>query len=94
LAIDARYRGFPISLYVLPLATLTALQLERRPGWHIGRQQMPEEWLLTLLCGLSALVFAIREGLNNQPALLLAGLVLCFAVSQLGLRNRGPGQDQ
>jgi glucan 1,3-beta-glucosidase len=94
LAIDARYRGFPISLYVLPLATLTVLQLERRPGWHIGRQQMPEEWLLTLLCGLSALVFAIREGLNNQPALLLAGLVLCFAVSQLGLRNRGPGQDQ
>jgi glucan 1,3-beta-glucosidase len=94
LAIDARYRGFPISLYVLPLATLTVLQLERRPGWHIGRHQMPEEWLLTLLCGLSALVFAIREGLNNQPALLLAGLVLCFAVSQLGLRNRGPGQDQ
>jgi glucan 1,3-beta-glucosidase len=94
LAIDARYRGFPISLYVLPLATLTVLQFERRPGWHIGRHQMPEEWLLTLLCGLSALVFAIREGLNNQPALLLAGLVLCFAVSQLGLRNRGPGQDQ
>lgn len=94
LAIDARYRGFPISLYVLPLATLTVLQFERRPGWHIGRHQMPEEWLLTLLCGLSALVFAIREGLNNQPALLLAGLVLCFAVSQLGMRNRGPGQDQ
>ena len=94
LAIDARYRGFPICLYVLPLATLTVLQIERRPGWRISRQQMPEEWLLTLLCGLSAVVFAIREGLNNQPALLLAGLVLCFALSQLWPGNRGASQDQ
>jgi glucan 1,3-beta-glucosidase len=94
LAIDARYRGFPTSLYVLPLATLTALRLEQRPGWRIGRQQMPEEWLLTLLCGLSAMVFAIREGLNNPPALLLGGLVLCFAASQLWPRNRSASQDQ
>ena len=94
LAIDARYRGFPISLYVLPLATLTVLQLEQRQGWRIVRQQMPEEWLLTLLCGLSAVIFAIREGLNNPPALLLAGLVLCFAASQLWPRNRSASQDQ
>jgi len=94
LALDARYRGFPISLYLLPLSTLIVLQLEQRPGWRIGRQQMPEEWVLTLLCGLSAVVFAVREGLSNQPALLLAGLVLSFVASQLWLPNRGASQDQ
>ena len=94
LAIDPRYRGFPISLYVLPLATIAALQLERHPGWRITRQHMPEEWLLTALCGLSAAVFVVREGWRNQPSLLLAGLVLWFAISQLRTRHRGARQNQ
>lgn len=95
LALDARYRGFPLALYALPLLVLSALAVSEPQGWRLRWPQMPEETALTLLCGASAVAWAVREGPQNLPSLVLAGLVLLFCASQLtGLRGQRAGQHQ
>ncbi len=95
LALDARYRGFPLPLYVLPLTIISALALSESQAWRLRWRQMPEEAGLTLLCGVCAVVWALREGPLNPASLTLSGLVVLFSLSQLISRNsQSAGQHQ
>jgi glucan 1,3-beta-glucosidase len=95
LALDPRYRGFPMPLYLLPLAVVSALALCEPRGWRLRWPQMAEEVALAAVCGVSAVIWALREGPLNLPSLAWSGLVLLFCVSQLaGLRRQRTGQHQ
>jgi glucan 1,3-beta-glucosidase len=83
LAVDARYRGFPTCLYVLPIMALSLLSLFDRRGRRLQFRLMPEETALAGLAGVCAVLIAFREGWHNPSALGLAGLALAFALSLL-----------
>jgi glucan 1,3-beta-glucosidase len=83
LAVDARYRGFPTCLYVLPVMALSLLSLFDRGGRALQFRLMPEETALAMLAGGCSVVIALREGWHNPSALGLAGLGLTFACSLL-----------
>jgi glucan 1,3-beta-glucosidase len=94
LAVDARYRGFPTCLYLLPVMALSLLSLFDRRGRALQFSLMPEETALAALAGFCAVVIAVREGLYNPQALGLAGLALAFACSLLVPAGRLPREHQ
>ena len=95
LALDARYRGFPTPLYLLPLAVVSALALREPKGGRLRWPGMAEEVALATVCGVSALTWALREGPLNLQSLGWSALVLLFCASQLaGLRRQRTGQHQ
>jgi glucan 1,3-beta-glucosidase len=94
LAVDARYRGFPTCLYVLPVMALSLLSLFDRGGRRLQFRLMPEETALAGLAGACALLIALREGWHNPSALGLSGLALAFALSLLIPAGRLPRDHQ
>ena len=94
LAIDARYRGFPSSLYALPILALSLLSLLDRNAPRLRFRQMPEETLLAVLAGGGAAVIALREGLHNLPALGLGALAIALSASLLLPGRRFARDDQ
>ena len=67
----------------LPLTIISALALSEPQAWRLRWRQMPEEAALTLLCGVCAVVWALREGTLNPASLALSGSVVLFSLSQL-----------
>ncbi len=94
LAIDARYRGFPSSLYALPILALSLLSVLDRNAHRLRFRQMPEETLLAALAGACAVVIALREGPHNLPALALSGLAIALSGSLLLPGRRFARDDQ
>ena len=81
LVFDARYRGFPIPLYLLPLASLLLLLVA---GFEASAIEVEEALLATIVL-IGAVVFIGMEGLSNRQALtfglqsiLLAGVATGF----------------
>ncbi len=77
LVFDARYRGFPLPLYLMPGITLVLLALlgDRPPS------SAAEERVLALLLGASSLVVAFAEGPSNTEAMIYCALSLAIALA-------------
>ncbi|MDO4905100.1 MAG: hypothetical protein Q4A16_06075 [Lautropia sp.] len=90
LVFDARYRGFPTVLYMLPVF---GLMLAKVAGFRMVGQI--EERLLAAICLLGAIGFVMIEGLANTESLSFAGtLVLMAALATDGrfwLNHTGNG---
>src|SRR5690606_27895562 len=77
LVFDARYRGFPLPLYLMPGITLALLAwLGDRPP-----SSAAEERVLALLLGASTLVVGFTEGPANTQAMVYCALALAIAAS-------------
>ncbi|MDO5056971.1 MAG: hypothetical protein Q4E06_06530 [Lautropia sp.] len=74
LVFDARYRGFPTVLYVLPVF---ALLLARLQGLRLAGAV--EERLLAGICLLGAIGFALIEGFANGESLRFAATLVVMA---------------
>ena len=76
LVFDARYRGFPLPLYLMPGVTVALLAwLGDRPP-----SSAAEERVLALLLGAASLVVAFAEGPSNTQAMLYCGLCIMIAL--------------
>lgn len=75
LMVDARYRGFPVSLYALPLAAGIAL------AWIAADRERPaaEDWLLALVLAAGSIAVAASEGPENVQSLAWAALCVVAA---------------
>jgi len=75
LMVDARYRGFPVSLYLLPLAAGIAL------AWIASDRERPasEDWLLALVLAAGSIAVAASEGPENVQSLAWAALCVVAA---------------
>lgn len=74
LVFDARYRGFPSVLYLLPVFALLLAQVA---GFRMAGDV--EERLLAAVCLLGAIAFVLLEGFNNQEALRFAATLVLMA---------------
>ncbi|MDO4637010.1 MAG: hypothetical protein Q4B13_05620 [Lautropia sp.] len=91
LVVDARYRGFPTVLYLLPLLGLAMLRLG---GLSLAGEV--EERVLAGVCVLGSIAFVLMEGLSNGQSIVF-GLV-CVLLAALASDGRfwlpGPQQGQ
>jgi glucan 1,3-beta-glucosidase len=77
LVFDARYRGFPLPLYLMPGVALALLAwLGDRPP-----SSAAEERVLALLLGAASLVVAVAEGISNVEAMTYCALSLLIALA-------------
>jgi glucan 1,3-beta-glucosidase len=98
LALDGRYRGFPVVFYVLPAIALLQRAAARTPtdtamaGWR----GQAEEAVLAWVVALGSLVFMALEGPLNLQSLAMgaSGLLLAFAVLWPLHGRRVAGDDQ
>ncbi len=74
LVFDARYRGFPSVLYMLPVFSLLLAKLA-----GIRLAGAIEERLLAAVCLLGAIGFVLIEGFDNAEALCFAGTLVLMA---------------
>ncbi|MBA3478557.1 MAG: hypothetical protein H0T52_09200 [Lautropia sp.] len=82
LVFDARYRGFPVPLYALPLMSLLLLLLA---GFETSIFDVEEAVLATLILAC-ALVFIAMERLSNLQALVFGLQMILFAGAATGFR--------
>jgi len=82
LVFDARYRGFPVPLYALPLMSLLLLLLA---GFETSLFDVEEAVLATLILAC-ALVFIAMERLSNLQALVFGLQMILFAGAATGFR--------
>ncbi|MGE0747764.1 MAG: glycosyl hydrolase family 17 protein [Rhodospirillales bacterium] len=84
LMVDARYRGFPVSLYALPLAAGVAL------AWLSAERARPaaEDRLLALVLAAGSVAVAVSEGIGNVQSIgwaaLCVGAAACVALGPGG----------
>lgn len=77
LAVDPRYRGFPLPLYLMPGVALALLSwLGDRPP-----SSAAEERVLALLLGAASVLVAVAEGLANTQAMIYCGLGVVLALA-------------
>ncbi len=82
-AFDARYRGFALALYVLPMATMLSCWLTRQ---RLPADAVEERWLGLII--LAATPFMLMpEWPDNHQALLLAAMVLPIGLYPLLARR-------
>ena len=82
LVFDARYRGFPVMLYALPLMSLLLLMVARVRTSVFD----VEEGVLATIILASALAFIPMERLSNLQALVFGLQMIVFAGSATGFR--------
>lgn len=77
LAVDPRYRGFPLPLYLMPGVALALLSwLGDRPP-----SSAAEERVLALLLGAASVLVAVAEGPANTQAMIYCGLGVVLALA-------------
>ncbi len=95
LALDARYRGFPVAFYLLPALALLLLAWGERGRWAQGWRQQPEESGMAVLIGLCSVASMVQEGPLNLQAWQMGALGLLLAGSSLWpLRGSSAEQHQ
>lgn len=74
LVVDARYRGFPTVLYMLPAFSFVMARLN---GMRLAGAV--EERLLAAVCLVGAIIFALMEGFANGESLTFAFVLILMA---------------
>ena len=82
LVFDARYRGFPVPLYILPLMSLQLLLLA---GFKTSVFDIEEAMLATIIL-VCAIAFILIERLSNLQALIFGLQLILFAGVATGFR--------
>ena len=86
LAMDSRYRDFPIALFLAPVGSMVLALLATRERLGLGlEERIMAGWLL-----VAAGIIAVLEGFLNGSALVWCALLAVFSLSVL-LPRRGAG---
>lgn len=89
LVFDARYRGFPTVLYMLPLL---GLAMARLAGLRLAGAV--EERVLAAVCVLGSIAFVFIEGFANGQSLTFGATVVALAAVATDGRFWMPAQDE
>ena len=89
LVFDARYRGFPTVLYMLPLL---GLAMARLAGLRLAGAV--EERVLAAVCVLGSIAFVLIEGFANGQSLTFGATVVALAAVATDGRFWMPAQDE
>ena len=89
LVFDARYRGFPTVLYMLPLL---GLAMARLAGLRLAGAV--EERVLAAVCVLGSIAFVLIEGFANGQSLTFGATVVVLAAVATDGRFWMPAQDE
>ncbi len=89
LVFDARYRGFPTVLYMLPLL---GLAMARLAGLRLAGAV--EERVLAAVCVLGSIAFVLIEGFANGQSLTFGATVVALVAVATDGRFWMPAQDE